>query len=445
MGFDRRFALGLAARIAAIALALGALAWAFDRPELIATKIVTAVLAVASIVSLWRYVRRTNQELARFVEALRYGDLSQSFGSGRSGAGFETLAAELDASIRRLREERATTAEAGRFHAALIDESPAALLVVDGDRIERINRAARRLFPDDAALRIADYGRHGEPLLAVIGGAGRRIASIEVDGRPQRAVFTGTTLHRLGRPLRLLTIQPLHGELDAVELAAQADLVRVLTHEIMNSMTPVTSLAQTVAALMADIDDGSDPARADARAAADALARRAQGIMHFVEGYRDFIRSPSISRRRFDAKPWAGEMAKLFAASPEGKEAEVVIDVAPQTLSIDGDADLLAQSVLNLMKNGAEAAIGAGRVPHITLAIKRSGNGRITIAVGDNGPGIPSAQLTDIFLPFYTTKAAGTGIGLSLVRRISAAHGGFVSVLPNDGGALIEITIPSGG
>jgi two-component system nitrogen regulation sensor histidine kinase NtrY len=440
MVFDRNFAIGLGWRIAAMALALMALVYSFQRTDLIATRMLAAGVVALTVTMLWSYVRRTNLELARFIQAVSHGDLSQGFSTHRHGGGFDQLGQQLDAAMRRLRDERASAADAGRFNAALVDEAPVALLVVDGERVELGNRAARKLFGKSEATRIVDYAVYGRDLVTALEGGARRIGTIEIEGRPQRAVLTGTAIHRLGQPLRLLAVQPIHGELDAVEIAAQADLVRVLTHEIMNSMTPVTSLAQSATALMEGIES-DDPAIADARAAVSTLARRAEGIMHFVEGYRAFIRTPTIRARRFSAGPWAEEMVRLFAATAEGEGAEVLLSITPDDLVLDGDPDLLAQAVLNLLKNGAEAAIAAGRVPRLGLKLGLIAGGRSSISLSDNGPGIAAEQAGDIFLPFFTTKAKGTGVGLSLVRRIVTAHGGTITIRPSKAGACIEMLL----
>lgn len=440
MAFDRHFSIGLGCRIAAVALALLAFIYSVQRSDLVATSLLAAGIVAIAIAALWAYVRRTNIELARFIQAVTHGDLSQGFSTHRHGGGFDLLGRQLDAAMRRLREERATAADSGRFNAALVDEAPVALLVIDEDKVELANRAARKLFGRTEGVRIADYAVHGADFIAALEGGSRRIAAVEIEGRPQRAVLTATAIHRLGRPLRLLAVQPIHGELDAVEIAAQADLVRVLTHEIMNSMTPVTSLAQSAAQLMGGLDD-SDPRIADARAAVATLARRAEGIMHFVEGYRAFIRTPTIRARRFPARAWAEEMTRLFAALAEGADAELALVIAPDDLVLDGDPDLMAQAVINLLKNGAEAAIAAGRAPRLKLTLGLIAGGRISIMLSDNGPGIPAEQAADIFLPFFTTKAKGTGVGLSLVRRIVTAHGGTITIRPSDAGACIEMIL----
>jgi signal transduction histidine kinase len=206
-------------------------------------------------------------------------------------------------------------------------------------------------------------------------------------------------------------------------------------------MTPVVSLAGSAAQLMAGIES-DDPAISDARAAVETLARRAGGIMHFVESYRAFSSAPVIERRRFDARPWVDELRRLFEASAPARGVTLETIVEPTDLILDADPDLLAQVVINLLKNAAEATGAFAASPRITLSIGMLAGGRARLIVADNGPGIPPELADEIFLPFFTTKSAGTGVGLSLARRIMIAHGGSLALgEPRDGGASFELTI----
>lgn len=443
MGFERNFALGFGWRLLSLLVAVAALAFTLWEPDLHAARVVAGALVVGTVWGLWHYIGRTNRELARFVEGLRYGDFNQGF-SRTGGGGFEELGQALGDAMRQLRAERAQANEEARINAALADESPAALLLVDDeDRVTLSNKAARKLFNRLGGTRIDDFARYGPDLVAALrgGSAGtRKVVPLRIDDAVQRAMVSRAALDRLGRSLAIVAVQPIQQELSAVELAAQADLVRVLTHEIMNSMTPVVSLAESAARLMAGITDDR-PGMADARAAIETLARRAAGIMHFVEAYRAFSRAPVVEQRRFAARAWAEELQRLFAASDAGRAIPLGVTVDPEDLQLDADPDLLAQVAINLLKNGAEAAAAHSDAPAMDLSIRLLQGGRTMIAIRDNGPGIPPDLAAEIFLPFFTTKAGGTGVGLSLARRIVTAHGGTIALGQSAEGACFEIVI----
>jgi len=216
-------------------------------------------------------------------------------------------------------------------------------------------------------------------------------------------------------------------ELGALEVAAQADLVRVLTHEIMNSLTPVTSLARTGADLVASAAK-RDEALADAKTATETVARRAEGILRFVESYREFAQTPEVHRRSFKARPWAEEIMRLALTNAAGRDIDARVEVMPKTLSLDGDAELLSQAVLNLLRNSIRAVTDVGS-PIVTLALSREASGHCRIEVRDNGPGIPAERRDDIFLPFYTTHKGGSGVGLSFSKQVALAHGGSIGAL----------------
>ncbi len=440
----RSFALGLATRLALLVAVAAAFAFTLWQPGLIAARLLVGLVLIGTVAGLWHHIGHTNREMARFVDALRYGDFSQGF--ERTGtSGFDELGQALGAAMRQLRTERAQANEAARIQAALVDESPAALLLVDEqDRVTLSNKAARKLFSRLPGTRVADFAAYSAELAAVLGSRAdqpRTVLPLRMENAVQRAMVSRATFDRLGRPLTIVAVQPIQHELSAVELAAQADLVRVLTHEIMNSMTPVVSLAESAAALMAGIAPDCNPAIADAQLAVDTLARRASGILHFVEAYRAFSRAPVLDRRRFAVRDWAEELRRLFAASNAARGVAIDVAVAPADLVLDADPDLLAQVVINLLKNGAEAAAAHGAAPHVRLTAGLLPGGRTVIRVSDNGPGIPPDGAADMFLPFFTTKAAGTGVGLSLARRIVDAHGGTIAPAVSDGGACLELVL----
>jgi signal transduction histidine kinase len=205
-------------------------------------------------------------------------------------------------------------------------------------------------------------------------------------------------------------------------------------------MTPVTSLAHSAVDLMREAGRGGDEAVADARIAVETLARRADGVMHFVESYRQISRAPEIRPRAIDVAAWGRELESLFRAS----ERTIGIDftlAADEAATLDADPDLMSQVLINLLRNAGQAA-RASEAPQVWLRFSRTRSGRTRIEVADNGPGVPEGLRQDIFLPFFTTRAEGTGVGLSLARQVVLAHRGAISVGDRDGGgALFRILI----
>ncbi|MBV9882791.1 MAG: PAS domain-containing protein [Sphingomonadaceae bacterium] len=443
--FGHRFILGLGWRLGLLVLAAFGFAAAMARPDLGAARIVAALLVAAAAALLWRHVQRTNVELSRFIDAVRFGDFSQGFAHRGQGSGFGELAGTLDEAIKRLRDERHKLIDANRFYEAVLDDAPTALLTVDADgRVELANKAARRLLVRHQGVRVEDFRDYGDAFAnALQGGAvGRpRLVPLLSDGVPQTMLVSAAIVHRLGGLVRVVAVQPIQGELNAIEIAAQSDLIRVLTHEIMNSMTPVTSLAHSAVGLMRGIDQGANAEIADARIALETLARRADGVMHFVESYRQISRAPEIRARPIDVPAWGRELESLFRASDRAQGIGFTLEV-DESLTLDADPDLMSQVLINLIRNAAQAARGHNEDPHVWLTMTRTRLGSTEIEVADNGPGVPESLRQDIFLPFFTTRAEGTGVGLSLARQVVLAHRGAISVGDRPGGgALFRIVI----
>ncbi len=453
MRFGNRFLLGLAWRLGLLVVVAFGFVAALSRPDLGAARIVAGLLVVGAAALLWRHVQRTNMELSRFIDAVKFGDFSQGFSHRGQGSGFAELSAVLDDAIRRMRDERHKLIDANRFYEAVLDDAPTALLTIEADgKVELANKAARRLLMRHQGVRVEDFREYGDAFAkALEGGAvGRpRLVPLLSDGVPQTMLVSAAIVHRLGGLVRVVAVQPIQGELNAIEIAAQSDLIRVLTHEIMNSMTPVTSLANSAVDLMREVDKGADPALADARTAVETLARRADGVMHFVESYRQISRAPEIRRRAIDAAAWGRELESLFRASDRAVGIGFTLD-ADATLTLEADPDLMSQVLINLIRNAAQAARahhqtpgrGPAGEPHVWLSLARTRSGRAQIEVADNGPGVPDGLRQDIFLPFFTTKSDGTGVGLSLARQVVLAHRGSIDVGTSEaGGALFRIVI----
>jgi signal transduction histidine kinase len=442
MDFRRKFEFGLAWRTVLLIGTILLVAKAASTPGVRAGLIVAALVCIAALASLWTFIRRTNFLVSRFVESVRFEDYSQRF-SDPSGGGFDVLGATLDHALKTLQARHTEETAEARYLAAIVDDTPSALLTLDrAGRVEILNKAGRHLFARDPLHRLEDLDALGPELSTAVRlpPGTRKITRLILDGVPQKAIFASAQVARLDQPVTVISILPVQSELGALEVAAQADLVRVLTHEIMNSLTPVTSLARTGAELVASAAK-SDPALADARTATETVARRAEGILRFVESYREFAQAPDIHRRQFKAKPWAEEIMRLALANAADRKIEARIEVEPKTMSLTADPELLAQALLNLLRNSIRATTAL--TPSIlVLRLAREPGGQFRIEVRDNGPGIPEDRREDIFLPFYTTHKGGSGVGLSFARQVALAHGGSICALDApEGGANLRMVI----
>jgi two-component system nitrogen regulation sensor histidine kinase NtrY len=442
MDFRRKFEFGLAWRTVLIVAAVLLIAKAAATPGVRAGLVVAALVGIAALASLWNIIRRTNFLVSRFIESVRFEDYSQRF-SDPSGGGFDVLGRTLDQALKTLQARHTVETAEARYLAAIVDDSPSALLTIDPEgHVELLNKAARQLFARYPLNRIDDLDALGPELAAAIRlpAGTRKITRLILDGVPQKAIFASAQVARLDQPVNVISILPVQSELGALEVAAQADLVRVLTHEIMNSLTPVTSLARTGAELVAAAAK-RDPGLGDAKTATETVARRAEGILRFVESYREFAQAPDIHRRQFKAKAWGEEIMRLALANAADRTIEARLEVEPKTMSLNADPELLAQALLNLLRNSMRATAELDQ-PVVVLSLVREPGGHFRIEVRDNGAGIPEDRREDIFLPFYTTHKGGSGVGLSFARQVALAHGGSICALnAPEGGANLRMVI----
>jgi signal transduction histidine kinase len=442
MDFKRKFEFGLAWRTLLLVGAIALVGIALSTPGVRAGLIVAILVAVGALVSLWNFIRRTNFLVSRFIESVRFEDYSQRF-SDPSGGGFDVLGEALDNALKSLQARHTEESAEGRYLAAILDDSPSALLTLDeSGRVEMLNKTARQLFVRAPLHRAEDLETLGPELVAAIRlpPGTRKITRMILEGVPQKAIFASAQVARLDKPVTVISILPVQSELGALEVAAQADLVRVLTHEIMNSLTPVTSLARSGADMVAAAAKGKGGLE-DARAATETVARRAEGILRFVESYREFAQAPDVHRRSFKPRPWAQEVMNLALANVQNRGIDARVEVEPKSLSLNADPELLAQALLNLLRNSIRATADL-EDPTLILSFAREAANHCRIEVRDNGPGIPEDRREDIFLPFYTTHKGGSGVGLSFARQVALAHGGSICALEApEGGANIRIVI----
>lgn len=310
---------------------------------------------------------------------------------------------------------------------ALLDLSPAPIVTLDGEgRLTAINRAARRLF--GASDLIAD-----PPALLVeaIGDPSGRAATVAIGGRS--FALTTSDFALAGTQSRLAALIDIDAELKVAEAATLRDLVQVLSHEIVNALTPIASLSRTAA----DMLDEAVPALPALRDAVGTVARRAEGLQRFGEAYRSLARLPAPRLAPIDLREVATDLARLFAT--RWPSLPLTFD-GEAPVRLHGDADQLSAALWALLQNAAEAVGGAGE-GRVGLSLGRDARAAWW-RVWDNGPGIAPGERGAVFRPFFTTKPQGSGVGLALARQILLGHGGDLVLVESVSGACFEATLP---
>ena len=449
MGF-RNFSLLLGLRLVLLVLVLAALVYLLVVPGYPVVRLLLGMLAALQLFEIIHFVRRTNRELTRFLDAIRYADFGQRFRMQQVGSGFEELGEVFTGIIERFQDMRNQQEETLRHLKALMEHVPVPLLSLHhNDRLELHNNAARRLFGSARVERLEDLKAFGEDFhrhLSAVAPGERRLAVFMSEGVEQRFTISATEIAIAGQVERLVSLQNIQSELDGVQLQAWQDLVRVLTHEIMNSITPVASLAKTATDLVEDAASKVSAypevieELADVKSAVETVARRSDGLMHFVQGYRQLTRLPPPNRQSLSVAGLLDSAAQLVAAPWQEKGIGLDIQVEPVSLSLNADPEMLEQMLLNLLKN-AEQALEGRPTPHVTMKASLNRNGHVSLEVADNGPGIDDEVASKIFVPFFTTKREGSGVGLALTRQIMLAHGGTVVLGESPaGGAKFTLT-----
>ena len=437
----RNFRLICSIRAIWLAITLVGAIYLILETELVATAIIVGALAVFQVWGLVHFVDKSNRDLGRFLLSVRHSDFTSSFPDDGKGGSHRELREAFESVLREFRKTRSDRQEQYRYLQTVVQHVGIGLLAYDTTgRIDLINNAAKRLLGMSVARNINDLGRVSPELVTKLQSltAGQReLHRIAFAGETLQLVLAATEFKLGQRSIKLVSFQNISSELAEREMEAWQQLVRVLTHEIMNSITPIASLAATSRQMVESNGLSGDTARSDLQSAISTIEKRSQGLLHFVDAYRTLTRVPKPAYRIVRVADLFERITQLTASRPEADKIAVTAVCNPPTLEMTADPDLIEQVLINLTTNAVQA-LSDRADGRIELISRLSERGRILIEVKDNGPGISPEALQSVFVPFYTTRKDGTGIGLSLSRQIMRLHKGDLTVVsrPGEGAAF---------
>jgi two-component system nitrogen regulation sensor histidine kinase NtrY len=433
----RKFRIAVALRVAVLLGLLGLFVLAVFQWKLPAAAVLLGLLIVVQVAGLFKAVDRTNRDLARFFDSVRFDDFSQTFRGKSPGKSFRELHAALARVIEAFRAARAEREEQALYLQTVVQHIGIGLLVFQaGGEVELLNDAARRLLRVRQLKNVRDL-EESQPALAKtllrLKPRDRSLVRVEAEDQPLQLLLHAAEFKQRGRDLTLVSIQDIRSELEEREIEAWQMLIRVLTHEIMNSMTPISSLATTVQDLIGQHCEAGEPENLnDIRQALQTIQKRSEGLLRFVDGYRNLARVPKPDLKFFAAADLFAQVGQLLGARLDECGVRLETLSNPARLEVLADPHLLEQVLINLILNAREALRGRANA-RIELVASLDDRGRPIIQVRDNGPGIPAENLDKVFVPFFSTKEDGSGIGLSLSRQIMRLHGGSISAASKPG------------
>ncbi len=399
---------------------------------------ILAVIIGLQTYALIRYVEQTNKKLTQFFNSIRHADFSTSFSDKSLGKNFDLLHKSLNEVIAEFKKHRAEKQEHFNYLQTVVQHINIGIICYKSDgTIDMYNNTAKRLFKKPNIRTVYELESVKAELPA-------NLLKLKAGDKSLIKIFTGDEIKQLsayatefkmrGEEFTLVAFQDIHAELEEKEIESWQKLIRVLTHEIMNSITPISSLASTVNDMLIEKDNEKITLKTlegdDIESIEQALAtiqNRSNGLLNFVDIYRNLTRIPKPNFRYFQIRDAFDRAEQLLATKLEKQNIKCRCNVFPADLKLTADPDLIDQVLINLVLNSIDAVKNQEK-PEIKLTAYNNENNRTFIEISDNGSGIKQDIIDKIFMPFFTSKKEGSGIGLSLSRQIMHLHKGVISV-----------------
>ncbi|OEK00946.1 hypothetical protein BFP97_05230 [Roseivirga sp. 4D4] len=386
---------------------------------------------IVTLINLVRYVERSRRELANFLLAIKQQDFSNTYHYKKEDD-LNYAFHEINQVLKTLRNEKASNLI---YLQTIVEHVRVALVCFDDQmRVQLVNHAAKELFDKNLITSIRSLKHLSEELrdtITNIKNGERELVKLTLGGKLMNLSILATEFKLQDEAFKLVSFQDIKSELEANEIESWQKLIRVLTHEIKNSVIPISTLSDVILQMIKDDSGQPDLSKLDDEGIEDlvggleTIESRSKGLANFVKTYDQLTKVPKPDIQTVKVEELISRLVNLFKADIDQNLIQLALNLEEE-LTIEIDPDLIDQVLINLFKNAIEALQGQKK-PTISLHAHRDEEGT-SITVSDNGPGIPDEIVENIFVPFYTTKTSGSGIGLSLSRQIMRLHKGSLEV-----------------
>ena len=398
-----------------------------------------APLVIYQVVEFIRYQSKTHEELGQFVEAVHYRDFSRYFDVKHASADIQPLRQgfnEINTTFMVISKEKETQYQYLQKILELVDTGILSY-ELESDEVVWMNESLKRMLQLPYLKTIQSLEKRDRVLFEEVSSlqpGESRIGTAHLERSFFKVLLSATAFQTEGKKYKLIAFQNVNEALDETESKAWQKLLSVMTHEIMNSIAPISSLANTLKGRLQQslLEPGNPVAVEDLEVGIETIKRRSEGLLKFAETYRNLNKITQLKLKNVYARELFANLHQLMQPTFEQKNIELEIILRDTDLSFEADPSLIEQVLINLMVNAIEA-VKEQENPKIILSADSNEKRKAIIRVADNGSGMPEEVIDKIFIPFFSTKKSGSGIGLSLCKQIMMLHKGNIQVQSVEG------------
>jgi len=409
----------------------------FFKSDYFFTQVITGLLVIGLTIELIRFARRSNKELTKFILAIKYGDVSVNFSGDELGRDFRELAGSFREVIQAYNKVKIEKESQFQLLQAIIDKISFGIIAFnEDDEILLINQSALNQLKIERTKdwnyikkQKTDFTEQIENMAS----DGRKLVEMGSGLNTQQLSVYNHTIVLMEKLCRVITFFDIQDEIEKKEIEAWYKLIRVLTHEIMNSATPLISLTETILMLLEDqkgqqkeLSEITVRNIKDVRFSVNTIKKRSEGILQFVDAYRKLTDIPHPEFQNVEVNDLVGSAISLLEADLKKRGIQISCEVIPDGLQLYCDKNLIEQVLINMITNSMFALVGRDQ-PFIKI-ISFDTQSRVILHIEDNGKGIAQEVLQKIFIPFFSTREGGSGIGLSFSKFVILQHGGRIKV-----------------
>lgn len=394
---------------------------------------------------LLRYQRKAHKEVQQFAESVHYRDFSRHFDVGRAPSELKPLRKgfnDINATFKEISRERETQYHYLQKILELVDTGILSYEEETG-QIGWLNESFKKIFgipylKTIESLQKRDEALYNEAMKLKPGDS--KVVAMQRNKQLIKILLTVSVIRSDDKIYRLLAFQNISEALDETESKAWQKLLNVMTHEIMNSVAPISSLADTLKNRLKtySAENAGNADLDDLELGIDTIKRRSEGLLKFTESYRNLNKITRLDLKKVLVRDLFENLNSLMQPTLAAKNIELNVVLRDMQMAIDVDVNLIEQVLINLLVNAIEAVKDRPE-PAITLSAELSANNKPVLKIADNGVGMPLELIDKIFIPFFSTRKSGSGIGLSLCKQIMMLHKGNIQVqsVENEGSVFI--------